>query len=312
MTIGKEGTIEYKNNMSVFEKIISKCVRQCGYNIHCYHSDLINQSGAIDKQVIEGLRNDDIVIADLRRNNVNVAYELGIRHAFGKRSILVCSDKDKHLFFYTMGYRAIPYKIDGASNREYFEKLKDQVDDIVRNPNKRDNPVTDTMEDGINLHINKINDSPNESDGNENDNAKTIVNIKINRILEDAQEWLPKLKEQFLDEATRIMNDASSRGMAHSGSHVVLHIQNVNRFIELIDGYLKTTRREIQDLLLTIGEKNLEVIEEFHEENDKFGQFISAAGGAIEWAKEQNYSICARFTDKPTLDNIIKAKRYIR
>ncbi len=145
MPIGKERTIEYKNNMRVFVDIICKCVQNCGYNIDCYHSNIINRSGAIDKQVIEGLRDDDIVIADLRRNNVNVAYELGVRHAFGKRSILVCSDQDKHLFFYTKTYRAIPYKIDGESNQDFFNILKKQIDEIIKNPNKSDNPVTDTF-----------------------------------------------------------------------------------------------------------------------------------------------------------------------
>ena len=145
MPIGKQGTIQYKNNMHVFEDIISKCVKNCGYSIHCYHSDLINQSGAIDRQVIKGLRDDDIVIADLRMNNVNVTYELGIRHTFGKRSILVCSDQDKHLFFYTKRYRAIPYKIDGTSNQDFFKRLKDQIDDIIKNPSKSDNPVADAI-----------------------------------------------------------------------------------------------------------------------------------------------------------------------
>lgn len=148
MPIGKEGTIERENNMLVFNKIIKPCVENSGYNIDCYHSDLISETGDIAKQVIQALKDEPIIIADLRRGKPNVSYELGIRHAFGKRSILVCSSQSDH-FFYTERYRAIEYKIDGTSNQEFYDKLSTYIDDIVNNPEKSDNPVSDIM-GGIN------------------------------------------------------------------------------------------------------------------------------------------------------------------
>ncbi len=144
MPIGKKDTIEYKNNMLVFDRIIKPGVKNSGYNIECYHADLISESGDISKQVIEALKDDDIVIADLRRNNLNVIYELGIRHAFGKRSILICSAHSDN-FFYTAGYRAIPYNIDGISNQDFYKKLTEYIDDIIQNPQKSDNPVSDAL-----------------------------------------------------------------------------------------------------------------------------------------------------------------------
>lgn len=144
LPIGKEDTIERENNMAVFSKIIEPCVRESGFNIHCYHADLIERSGDISRQVIEALRDDDIVIADLRRGNPNVIYELGIRHAFGKRSILICSEQTEH-FFHTTKYRAVRYRIDGASNREFYQRLCKQIEDVIGNPTKLDNPVTDVF-----------------------------------------------------------------------------------------------------------------------------------------------------------------------
>lgn len=153
MPIGKEGTVEYENNMMVYNKIIKPSVENSGYNIKCYHADLISESGDISRQVIEALRDDDIVIADLRRNNPNVIYELGIRHTFGKRSILICSEQSDH-FFHTTKYRAIRYKIDGTSNKEFYNKLNRHIDAIIKNPEKSDNPVVDTL--GIRIgHVKK-------------------------------------------------------------------------------------------------------------------------------------------------------------
>ncbi len=148
MPIGKEGTAEYSNNMLVFKEIIKSCVDNSGYNIACYYLDLVSESGDIAKQGILALKDDTIVIADLRRRNPAVSYELGIRHTLGKRSILVCSSQFDH-FFYTIRHRAIEYKIDGTSNQEFYDKLSSCIDDILINPEKSDNPVSDIL-GGIN------------------------------------------------------------------------------------------------------------------------------------------------------------------
>lgn len=148
MPIGKEGTIEYENNLLVFNGLIKPCVEKSGYDIECYHSDLITETGAISKQVIHSLKNDDIVIADLRRRNPNVLYELGVRHTFRKRSILVCSNHSENPF-HTSNYRAVSYKLDGSSNQDFFKRLSKLVDDIIKNPNKNDNPVTDILGEGV-------------------------------------------------------------------------------------------------------------------------------------------------------------------
>lgn len=148
MPIGGKGTAEYSNNMLVFNEIIKPCVENSSYNIECYYLDLVSESGDIAKQGIQALKDDAIVIADLRRRNSAVSYELGIRHTLGKRSILVCASQSDH-FFYTLRHRAIEYKIDGTSNQEFYDKLCSYIDDILINPEKSDNPVTDIL-GGIN------------------------------------------------------------------------------------------------------------------------------------------------------------------
>jgi hypothetical protein len=151
-----------------------------------------------------------------------------------------------------------------------------------------------------------------DDNGSKIEDTKKIIEIKINRILEDAQQWLPKQKEHFLSESNRITSDAVQRGAGHSGSHVKLHIKNVNNFIETIDIYLKTVDRNIQDLLLNIGEDSIEKANDFEEQYQELVCFKESAEEAINWAKKQNYATCLKFTDKPTLDNIFKSKRYVR
>lgn len=144
MPIGKKDTLEYKNNLLVFNKIIKPCVVNSGFNFNCYHADLIDESGNISRQIFEGLKNDDLVIADLRRNNTNMVYELGVRHAFGKRTILICSNFSEN-FFHSGTYRGIQYNINGGSNLEFAEKLRKQIKSAMENPIQSDNPVIDML-----------------------------------------------------------------------------------------------------------------------------------------------------------------------
>lgn len=142
MPIGEEGTIEHENNLSVYSKIIKPCVENSGYKISCVMADLIGEGGSIPKQIIDHLFNCDIVIGDLRRKNPNVLWELGVRHAFRKRSILVCSDIKQNIFD-TFTYRAAKYYINGESNQKFYKKIKTYLKDIIHNPEKSDNPVWD-------------------------------------------------------------------------------------------------------------------------------------------------------------------------
>ncbi|MCK5601199.1 hypothetical protein KAR91_05000 [Candidatus Pacearchaeota archaeon] len=146
MPIGVKKTIEYQNNMAVYKNIIKPCVENSGYKIECYHADVeeFTKSGSKTRQIFEALRDDVIVVADLRRNNKNVIYELGIRNAIGGRTILVCSEYEQS-FFHQDNYTAIKYDIYGGSNKEFHERIQSAIDDVILRPNKSDNPVTDHL-----------------------------------------------------------------------------------------------------------------------------------------------------------------------
>lgn len=74
--------------------IIKRAVEEMGYE--CVREDMTGQNGHILRNVIRGLAESDLVIADLTSLNWNVAYELGIRHAMNARgTILMCETEQK-------------------------------------------------------------------------------------------------------------------------------------------------------------------------------------------------------------------------
>ena len=80
-------------------------------NYHTIRADEISRPGRITSQIIEHLREDDLVIADLTKRNPNVFYELAVRHAVGKPVILLGEFGDD-IPFDVAAQRVIFYDLD--------------------------------------------------------------------------------------------------------------------------------------------------------------------------------------------------------
>src|ERR1039457_4939766 len=88
--IGEDGSAPRSRSDLVMRLIIRPAAEACGFkpdNIR--RADDIPKPGIITSQVIEQLRNADLVVADLTDHNPNVFYELAVRHVVRKQLILL-------------------------------------------------------------------------------------------------------------------------------------------------------------------------------------------------------------------------------
>lgn len=77
-------------------EIFYSCIEDAGFEGRLVsHSDI---SGVIQKRIVQNLYNDDIVICDVSCNNPNVMFELGMRLAFDKPTIIIKDDETDFLF----------------------------------------------------------------------------------------------------------------------------------------------------------------------------------------------------------------------
>ena len=105
--------------------------------------DLDNQQNILH-DIVEGIAQADVVIADLTGLNANVFYELGLTHTMNKKVVIITQDLSE-LPFDIKSYRANEYslqfnKIDRLID-ELEKLLKGAIDDSV----KYGNPVFDYM-----------------------------------------------------------------------------------------------------------------------------------------------------------------------
>lgn len=90
--------------------------------------DEINEPGSIPTQYLEYLRTADVVIFDLTFGNLNVYYELGVRHAsVPERSVLI-AHKDSSLPFNIQHQRVLFYdSTDPASWSSFQDRLREMI-----------------------------------------------------------------------------------------------------------------------------------------------------------------------------------------
>ncbi len=104
----------------------------------------ISATGSIIGQVVECLLNDDLVIADATKLNANVMYELGVRHATGKATIII-AENGTDLPFDILPERTIFYEDDMKGVLDLREQLERALD-ATSLEELNDNPVTRVSE----------------------------------------------------------------------------------------------------------------------------------------------------------------------
>jgi CheY-like chemotaxis protein len=118
-----------------FEKFIKPSIENFGYS--CRRSQA--QPSNIIKDILTDLSNADLVIAVLTDYNANVWYELGIRHAQKKGTIMII-EKGEKIPFDISQYGVITYMDTIAGAKDFENEIKRFIDKI-ENSQSADSPV---------------------------------------------------------------------------------------------------------------------------------------------------------------------------
>lgn len=149
MPFGKEETPEYKKWLDIFNDIIQKAVVESGRVAEesCYRVDLLDNPGSICKDILNGLTESEIVIADLSEKNPHVLYELGIRHSLRSGTILIAQSMND-IPFHLKTYRTAIYNYPVSNlekEAEFKSKIKRFIESILKGDSKADSPVFDNI-----------------------------------------------------------------------------------------------------------------------------------------------------------------------
>lgn len=140
--IGKDESDERQRSDRVFAEIIAPASRECGYEPYRAHK--MTEPGMITPQILELMRDQDIVIADLSGANPNVFYELALRHLLGKRVVHI---SDTKVPFYMKDLRVIKFDLlDAASVQGCKTMLVAQIKAFQNQQCKVKSPTTGVVD----------------------------------------------------------------------------------------------------------------------------------------------------------------------
>lgn len=134
-----------KNHFTrVYELLFEKGIEDAGYIPK--RVDRNKGSKNIWLEIVKELYEADMVLADISTLNENVMYELGIRHTYGKPSVIV---KDRKT--------TVPFDIRYIRNIEYNEELpvdnvymiREKIRDFILNDDNNRNDIINSTSDKI-------------------------------------------------------------------------------------------------------------------------------------------------------------------
>lgn len=128
------------NFSDVYKFLISESLENAGYAVK--RADDIKSQRNIIGDIIGGIINCDLIVADLTGANPNVYQELGIAHALNKKVILITQEIEE-LPFDLRSYRVIGYSTHFAKMNQAKKELNDLALEAFNNILPFGNPVKD-------------------------------------------------------------------------------------------------------------------------------------------------------------------------
>ncbi|EOV0352510.1 hypothetical protein ACOIPL_001329 [Vibrio fluvialis] len=107
----------------VYEDIIKPAIIAAGMEVEQARADEVKNSNLIHLDILRKVIESDIAICDMSSRNPNVFYELGMRQAFDKPTVLI-RDEDTMVPFDINGLRYVEYK-KGMRHRDVVKAVED-------------------------------------------------------------------------------------------------------------------------------------------------------------------------------------------
>jgi len=127
---------------AVFNKLVKPALKKAGYNVNRADS-ILNQQNIL-KDIVRGIAEADLVVADITSLNANVFYELGISHTMEKQTVLLAQSSED-IPFDLSSYRVIIYSTNFDEAPQLSQKLKEIGEKAKSGKLGFGNPVTDFL-----------------------------------------------------------------------------------------------------------------------------------------------------------------------
>ena len=117
----------------------------CAENdLDCWRVDEVARPGSITRDIVEGIIDAEVVIADLTGQNPNVFYELGIAHSVGNKTIMT-AQAIADVPFDIRSYRVLIYQQNIMGSRKLADDLDKAIKELLAALDRTSNPVQEAV-----------------------------------------------------------------------------------------------------------------------------------------------------------------------
>lgn len=221
--------------------------------------DLDNQQNIL-QDIVEGINEADVIIADLTGLNANVFYELGLAHAMNKKVIIISQDIGE-LPFDIKSYRANEYSLQFNKLPLLIEKLRKLLNGAIDNTIKYGNPVLDYIPDFYEATGKPIESEKNIPSENKSSFDDTVDRDEEGGFLDciaDIDEYSEKMTNEInaisfemneMDSSIKQATSEIERVKVHSGSVDPSFARNICRKLsEPVDKFSKGLKNHVYEI----------------------------------------------------------------
>ena len=242
----------------IYSIFITKTCEEAGFSVK--RADDIRNSQNILKDILRGIVDSDIIVADLTDSNPNVYYELGIAHSFCKPIILLTQEIND-LPFDLRSYRVVSY----TSHFVDIMRAKDQVLELLRgylsNESSFGGPITDFLPEYAQLlHPSKEKEVISEGE-------LGLLDYLVN--MEEGFEILTEIQNSYTQDTLQLTDKTNA---------LTENIQSLSAHPD------STSARKIKSNVMLYAEALASYSRSLSERNDKYTQVLSNTRTAMEAA----------------------------
>jgi hypothetical protein len=272
----------------VYGEVIAPICKGLGYEVN--KADSTNTSQNILRDIIEGISNADLLIADLTNSNANVFYEAGVAHGLGIPTVLITQSIDS-VPFDLQAYHMIEYSTEFHEIEDFESQLSDIAEKHLEDEMEFGSPVSDFA----NMPVNSVNRDDTEHTGMDEDTGITEDNETKKsgeQSVDKQQKGLFDYAEEAKEAQSVLMNDVTeiSEGMSELESKLSVHVEEITSIAESdnqvspqrVNRLSKRAAKDIRGYAKSISESPQSIDESLETMMDAEESFIKFADGTLE------------------------------
>ena len=205
----------------------------CAENgLECWRVDEISRPGSITRDIVEGILDADIVIADLTGKNPNVFYELGIAHSVGNKTIMTAQNRED-VPFDIGNYRVLFYEQSIKGSKKLFLDLDKAIKELIAALDRTNNPLQEALSSRSHIGIK---------------NKEALAKyVDMARLPANMRNWLTENDIVYADDVRKI-DIRSLPGTPGLGK------ESIGRFLaEVLEHDLHPDAKAIQEIIVKNG-----------------------------------------------------------